>query len=352
MTIRVEYAPNVPIAEVEVLWRDLEPRARLSFFLSWTWIGCWLRSSGLMPNLLIARRQTRLVGLALLVRPSSRRGRLVLLASGDPKFDCPFVEYNGFLIAEDCPEAASIMLEALADAPLFGGSDTAWRRLELPGIDDTLRAQIASAGMGIARDVVRPAPWIDLARLRQSGMGYLESRSRNTRAQIRRTLRAFEAAGPIGFERAEGLQAAITGLDALERLHQASWTARGKPGAFATPFFGAFHRRLITEAWPAGQVDLLRVTAGERTVGWLYNFVHGGLVYSYQSGFDYGWGRPHRPGLACHALAIEHYLSTGFNRYLFLAGDARYKTSLSTDSEPLHWLTVRRPRIFAKLFPQ
>jgi CelD/BcsL family acetyltransferase involved in cellulose biosynthesis len=86
---------------------------------------------------------------------------------------------------------------------------------------------------------------------------------------------------------------------------------------------------------------------GDHSVGYLYNMIHGGHVLQYQSGFDYelsdstSW----RPGVICHALAIEHYLSLGMETYDFLAGDQRYKKELSTASDELTWSTLQRPRL-------
>ena len=62
-------------------------------------------------------------------------------------------------------------------------------------------------------------------------------------------------------------------LEALVRLHQITWTGRGKLGAFANSTFMRFHRELITRGIPRGEIDLLRIDAGEQTVGFLYNFV-------------------------------------------------------------------------------
>ena len=41
--------PLANLDSLEVMWRDLQARADCSFFLSWQWIGCWLRETGLRP---------------------------------------------------------------------------------------------------------------------------------------------------------------------------------------------------------------------------------------------------------------------------------------------------------------
>ena len=54
---------------------------------------------------------------------------------------------------------------------------------------------------------------------------------------------------------------------------------------------------------------MLRITAGGRIIGYLYNFVHAGHVYNYQSGFAYEDDPVVKPGFVSHYLAIEHYLA-------------------------------------------
>ena len=68
------------------------------------------------------------------------------------------------------------------------------------------------------------------------------------------------------------------------------------------------------------RVDLLRVRAGDTTVGCLYNFVSRGDVSFYQSGLAYETDGKLKPGLVCHALAIDHAARAGHRWYDFLAG--------------------------------
>jgi CelD/BcsL family acetyltransferase involved in cellulose biosynthesis len=130
-------------------------------------------------------------------------------------------------------------------------------------------------------------------------------------------------------------------LDQLKLLHQQYWRGRGCPGAFATPYFEAFHRALIGESWGRGEIELLRVRAGPRIVGLLYNFIFRGRVYAYQSGFDYALLPRGRPGLLCHWLAIERHRAAGASIYDFLGGDNRLKRSLSSNESELYWLALR-----------
>jgi len=85
----------------------------------------------------------------------------------------------------------------------------------------------------------------------------------------------------------------------------------------------------------------LRIGAGDAAIGYLYNFRFRNRVLAYQSGFDYRAAGPQqKPGLTAHHLAIEMYAAQGIESYDFLAGEDRYKLSLSTGATELHWLEV------------
>jgi CelD/BcsL family acetyltransferase involved in cellulose biosynthesis len=128
-------------------------------------------------------------------------------------------------------------------------------------------------------------------------------------------------------------------LEAMAVLHQATWSARGRPGSFAEPFFRRFHRALIARAIPRGEATLLKVSCDQAVVGVLYNFVHRGRMSAYQSGFAYRAGEPQaKPGLTCHYRAIQFALDQGLDIYDFLAGEDRYKRSLADFSGRQNWV--------------
>lgn len=347
MPLDVSLETSVKIADIAQLWREVAERAHPSFFLSWPWVGCWLSETGLEPNLLVARRDGAVIGLALLHRPASRHfwdlPSLHLTSAGGGAFDSLFIEYNGFLAANSDMAAVGASFVRFLTHKGQRHANGGWARLTLPGVDEPMRALLAESGLSLRNEACRASPLIDLAAIRRTGSNYLETRSSNCRQQIRRSIRLFEAAGSLHLAPAENLDEAMAILDELKELHQASWQDKGQDGAFASPFFERFHRRLVREAWPSGQIDLLRLCAGHRTIGCLYNFLHEGRAYAYQSGFDFTRDNRHKPGLVSHALAAQRYLDAGLDRYLLLAGDSRYKRSLATGSDTLHWLVAHRP---------
>ena len=322
-------------------WRALEGRSGASFFQSWSWVGCMAPERYANPVLLRAGHQGRTVALGLFNR---QRGWLLdtlwLHETGDPHWDTVFIEHNGLLIdatvATDALRLACLVAARRAPLP----QARIGRRLVLRGVDEaTLRA--AGAAGVVSHLMTRAVPTLDLAALRRTGRNHSDVLSANTRAQLRRSARAYAALGPLGIRRAAAPAEAHRFLDALAGLHQVSWQRRGRAGAFAEPRFARFHHALIDRAFPRGEIALWRVAAGAAIIGYLYNFQLNGRILAYQSGFNYALGDQRaKPGVTCHQLAIEQAVADNCQSYDFLAGDDRYKRSLADQSTSLHWLAI------------
>ena len=310
------------------LWRSLQQEASgLTLFRSWTWVGCLAEERFDDPWLVTVKAGGRPRAAALFNR---RRGTLFLGESGEAERDTPFVEHNGPIMAEDAPAA---VLPTLFCA--------AWRvpgirRLRLGGVAPDLAGQ---AGGAPGETLLRPLFWVDLTRVRQAG-DPLAHLSANTRAQLRRALKAF------------GGDAArlepVAGEEALGRFiaaHQAWWRARGQPGAFAHPFMRRFHAELLARGEASGEVSLRLLRAPDgRPAAWLHLLRFGGHVAAYQSALtcDEDLLRL-KPGLVAHLLAITEATAEGAACYDFLAGEARYKRSLATDKGALVWTERLKP---------
>ncbi|TIW82888.1 MAG: hypothetical protein E5V52_11370, partial [Mesorhizobium sp.] len=97
--VSVETLQN--IEKLETDWKELEARATHSFYLSWLWIGTWLRHlpAGAQPHVLVARTSGKIVGLAIICRRRTwsfgphARARWLLNETGDVRFDRLFIEY-------------------------------------------------------------------------------------------------------------------------------------------------------------------------------------------------------------------------------------------------------------------
>jgi CelD/BcsL family acetyltransferase involved in cellulose biosynthesis len=328
-------------------WQDLELRADISFFQSWAWTGCLAEERFSDPVLLAVRINHRIVGLGLFNHRPRFFGRstLWLGESGDPCHDDVFLEHNGLLIDRDQPQdMLGAWLTAAQNNPLDLKDHPRPRNIVLSGVHAGYITASASNHLSLVRvRASREAPFVDLEVVRKSQQDFLATLSANTRYQIRRSERRYAEFGPVAIQRAQSLDEAQDYLSCLIALHQDYWTRRAKRGAFANPQFERFHRTLIERAFVAGGTDLLKVTAGSKVIGYLYNLSLNGHVCAYQSGFNYQLSHSHqRPGLTCHHLAIEMYLAEGCSRYDFLAGSDRYKLSFSNATASLYWIRVGR----------
>jgi CelD/BcsL family acetyltransferase involved in cellulose biosynthesis len=313
-------------------WRDLEQRSDGSFFQSWTWVGCLAAERYPDADLVEATDAGRIVALGLFNRVSRRFGlpTLHLGETGSADLDCPYVEQNGFLV--EAGHRADLV--ALCLRRLIGTHD-----LVLSGVGEAVLASVQRAAPLTHTVRCHPSWFIDLAAIRRAGQGYLAGRSANTRAQLRRSDRFYELSGPVTLERADTLSAAQAMLDAMADLHQTAWEGRGKPGSFASPFFRRFHHALIEAGFLRRDVTVMKISAGELVIGFLYNFIWRGRMSAYQSGFAYRDDETKaKPGLTCHLAAIRDALHQGVDVYDFLAGDDRYKRSLADQSHPQYWL--------------
>jgi CelD/BcsL family acetyltransferase involved in cellulose biosynthesis len=331
--ITVRLSRLTDLAALGARWRDLEQRAAPSFFQTWTWTGCLAEERFPDPVLLEAIEDGRTIALALFNRRRPRLGltALHLQETGTPALDCPYIEQNGILAeAGREEELTRLCLRAAARR----------HRLILSGVGQpVLRASRKAAALVRLRRE-QSSPCLDLAAIRRAGGDVLAGRSANTRQQIRRSDRYFSGFGPLAIAQPGTAEAAQVLLLRMADLHQASWQARGQPGSFAQPFFARFHAELIRRALPRQEIALLHVTAGDATVGILYNFAHAGRMLAYQSGFappPQPSGHA-KPGLTCHHAALRHALAHGFDVYDFLAGAVRYKLSLADSAHPQYWI--------------
>lgn len=275
---------------------------------------------------------------------------LALNQSAVPALDQPWIEHNGFFGArpEDFGAHLATLLETL-------DADPDWDELRIAGLAgahaDETRRLASRAGLHARIVLEQPSFRVDLDAVRVRFPGeYLSAVSANTRQQLRRSRRLAERAfGTLRLASARSTDEARDWFDATAPLHRARWgpgsgRAAAPGSGFDNAAFVGFHRRLIAYAFGSGELQYLRVSAGDRPIAYLYNLVRNGHVHFYLSGIDYRVGEAIRPGMLAHWLAIEHALASGHRVYDFLAGDARYKRSLSTHEDRAVWLVLQRPR--------
>jgi len=345
------------------MWQSLEIRAKGSFFTSWTWIGAWIDTYAAQARsrshcrLLVAQRGDKILALAILcLAPRQRRllarvNTVLLHQTGGADDASAFIEYNGFLVDESAArDVSAALLRFVADDSVLSVGEWAWTEFRVSGADDQMAQALHLSALSYRVAQESACPWVDLRTISLGLSGYLARLSSNTRGQVRRAVRLYEKSGALAVTVARTIDDAHLYLKELRKLHEDAWRRRtGTLGAFSFPLFHTFTAALVERGHASGVVDLLRVTAGDTTIGVLLNFVHGGHVYAYQSGFAYGGDNRMKPGLVSHALAIAHYRSQSLEGYHFMAGEGRHKTSLATATESLTWIILRRKGLASRL---
>jgi len=338
--------------EVSKLWAELdEVSPYSSFYLSTEWTTVWLEVFGeaLQPEILVFENEERATGICLLVPSTEWRGpfrvkRIYLNTVGGDIEERTLMEFNNLLCRASWEEknvgALAAYLQSLE-----------WDEFVVEGISPGPLLECFRVG-GFSQlppvTSTMPSYYVNLEQLRQSGASYESSLSSNTREQLRRSVRRYATIGEVRVEVATELFRAEQLFDEMCGMHQSRWQKKGETGAFGPGRRLEFHRTLISQAFEKGSIQLLRVAAGEQTIGILYNFVKNGKVYFFQSGFNYSDDKHLKPGLVTHVFAVRYCLNAGFTEYDFLAGDAQYKRSLARECRQLNWVVFARPR--TKLF--
>ena len=305
----------------------------------WTVYGRARRDARL--EIITVWRGARLLGVLPLYR---RRGRLGVrclgfLSTGEPE------------VEETCPDYLDMLCRVGEEAAC---SAACWRaiaalefdQLELLDMPQGPFVQSSAAPPGHERSSRGACLVADL----EGGFeAYLKRLSANSRQNARRLLREGERAG-VALELADEARAPAVFAE-LMQLHQVRWLAEGKPGVFAAERFVAFHRRLLGDWLPTGQIVLARMAIAGQPLAILYGFVTRGRFEFYQSGVQVGDDGPLRsPGALAHLMLMRALVDRGVTAYDFLRGQASYKARLTTGQTELVAITMWRPTARAAVY--
>lgn len=333
-------------------WSALHAAApAATIFVSPAWIKTWLDRYGRAFSGEWVRWHIngKTVGGALVLqRTRWRKGiplRCIYLnTSEDVTQRSPQTEFNQVL---HLPEYAEQVSAALADDLQRRHCDC----VRLAGFEQTafFEGLLAKLHRMDVETDAKPAPFVDLCSLPAGP--FEESLTGKAGAQIRQSFKRYEEVfGPLRLEEALDADTRQHYLVELARLHNALWRERGLAGAFDCATFTAFHQSLLNRLEQQPAVKLLRATAGEHVLGYLYAFNDRGCVYVYQSGFCYEKDTKLRPGLVAHALAITHCRDQGLHEYNLMAGESQYKRALAKARRDVGWVTLYRNTLASRMF--
>jgi CelD/BcsL family acetyltransferase involved in cellulose biosynthesis len=165
--------------------------------------------------------------------------------------------------------------------------------------------------------------------------------SASSRYQLRAAIRKTERMGQLEVRAAQTRDEACTYFSGLKALHITQWRARnGSHGAFSRPYFEKFCQEMMRSNEIGVDWDILQISAGSVSIGYLFNLVRNGSISSYVTGFmDLTQGKY---GYVSHALAMHHYAQLGFHTYDFLAKENQLKRTFATRQYVLNSHSFRK----------
>lgn len=344
-SIKVTSVSKISKADLKAQWISLYKVSKPNFFLSWSWIGNWLNALEGDFTLYTATYKDELVGLGIVVEKRATRNifirsrQLHLHRTGEQSLDQTWIEYNDFLLADGFENAAR---KAIADKII---SDDSWDELIIGASARSALTPYRLAGLKETLVWHSHSYQVDLDYLRKTKKDYLSTLSKNTRYQINRSVRSYEKLGNILLSVATSKEEAQKWFEESAPFHIKRWKDTTVGSGFTNPAFVKFHQDLIYKNFDRGYVDLLKITAGEHVICYLYNFIQNNEIKFYLSANNYDENdSTYKPGLVSHYLAIKHYLSKGADVYDFMAGESQYKRSLSSMSSPIYLSIFNKPK--------
>ena len=328
-------------ADIMAVWEAIERECgTLPLMASSVWTETWLRYYGNLVPHRVAGLQVggQYVGIALLTfgveEHQNWTGERVwhVGTAGEPDQDSVCVEYNALACR---PERRDELLKKLFTAL---SQESNWDAWKLDGFvaEDLPTWITAEAGWQV---VTKPARWVDLDHVRESGRELIQFFGDSTRKGIRQNLKKMDS---VRFECAHDTEHAQDILTDLIRLHQHRWNSVGEPGCYASERFVQFHRELIDRLVPTGELLLMRISSSEQVIGCSQILVDRGRAMVYQGGricTESG-----SPGLVTDYLCMQECLHRGCSAFDFMAGDSMHKLRLTSQQTPLVWATWERPR--------
>ena len=347
------FDPFTDFDKVKKIWNELCDSNDVSYFLSWGWIGNWIKSLPKNVNirlLVFTKRYKPTVAFFIGESPVARDKRykiiskllhsrgLFLNVTGIPRYDELCLENNSML----SKGSINISLKQIMNSLPYK-----WNEFFMPYLEPDqypgkwLKESIRPYRLIVEKDEI--SPFVDLEMVRRKNGDFLSLLSSNARYQIRRSLRLYEKEGKIRVESAADIGGALDILEELVQLHNRSWSARGRIGAFESGYYYDFNKQLIKNRFEQKEIQLLRIKRGSLTIGCLYNFLYKNKVYFYQSGLAYESDNKLKPGLVCHLKAIQLNASMGYSVYDFLHEPDRYKRTLATHERKLVTAKIQKP---------
>ncbi len=339
----VEISHGYDFEKLQELWLSVQREQDLPFFLTWSWISCWIKSYDPQIVVVSAKWNNKTVAIGLFTCSidnrhgfiSSRQYRLHQM--GDPLLDQIWMEYNDFIYDSDHRVAAvNACIQSLQQ------SDNEWDEIVLSMMAESRAKEIGSKISNSHIMLKIPCYATNLNTIKQNNASYLSTLNSNTRYQIRRSIRLYQKLhGDLKFDLAQDTEQALALFHEAGSYHVLRWDDSG----YKNQKFIQFHENLIKDTFNKKMIALMKVSAGDTTIAILYFHLVDKNVFFYLQGISYESDHKLKPGLVAHAMASQYFLEQGMHSYDYMGGYSQYKCQLATHSEDLVSVCIQKPEL-------
>ncbi len=335
-------------------WTVLEKRCQRPFFLSWPWIDTWLTKQAIDPWIVNIEQNGETVGLGFFCEAQEVRHKILsskqlcLNSTGDSEKDSITIEFNTFIAADGYEgHVWRAALNALRNV-----DHPKWDEIIVRGATEDLYESLSDCGYPLHLRARAGSAKVDLKKLRENDVcdveGFISTLSKNTRSQIRRSIRLYEERGAIELERASSATEAWQFLQEGAPHHSKRWEEKGGGKAFEREEYVNFHKTMIDKYYGDGVLEVIRINTGSDPMAWIYNFIDRDHVYFYLGALVFEEDNRLKPGLVAHSYCVADHLKRGSHVYDFMGGENRYKTSLGEPGPTIVSFALQRPSLILR----
>jgi len=339
----ITFSSDRNIERARAVWvrcHEADPDA--SAFMSWEWMGNWIKHFSGKRELQLAFVEDS-DGNPIAMIPTMRES--VMLAGitfsnkiqllGSDSLAC--AEHLGFLQksgqdGSSIDELLSFLWEQYRGKGylVFPEMDTASRdaeRMDVWSRKKGVKIRKKSAGGGWQTSL--PDSWD----------GFLSGLSSNFRQQIRRSIRKIENSPSLSLQRVTGSDAVTAAAEKLIELNLQRMSSKGVNSCFNNEQMRSFFVDMSVDMVAAGRAWMDLICSGDTIVATSFHLVDGGTVSYYQGGFDERFAKL-RPMVVLFAKAIQRAIDSKVGLYDFLGGNEPYKQRWGAMLNPYLTLSV------------
>lgn len=338
------------IDDLKSMWLSVQTAAQAPCFLLWEWIGIWATHNLSKLYVLSVFYHNKPVAVGAL--SISRRKLFKLFSldtcylhrSGNDSKDQIWIEHNDFLIAKGHEEPARKEI-----ARYFNNSSLKWDEMYIGMSEAQTLTQITRYFAKKRTVISSPSYHVDLRQCKTVD-DYLGTLSSNTRSQIRRSQKLLKQEGEIKISQARNDIDKNTFFDEMASIHRLKWRTTQYGSGFDNADFMEFHHSIIMNDTENTYTALYKLDTNGNTLGYIYLLKNQTTWSFYLSAISFHSNNKIKVGLLFHTLLIDHAIRYGIESYDFLAGEARYKQSLSNaEVSEQQMVCIYRPTLLLQL---